>query len=455
MATASRLSRFSKILYGSGDIGFSLTTTIVAAYFAIFLTDVVGLAPAVAAAAIFIGRSWDYVNDPMIGYISDSTRTRWGRRRPFLLFGALPFGLAFALMWWRPPLAGLALAVYYGAAYLLFDTAATFVYMPYYALTPELTSDYDERTSITSYRMFFSIAASLVAFTVPIAIVGAFRPESSGRVLTMGGIFGLASALPLFLVFSGTRERKEYTEAKPPRLRETLKAALGNKPLLLSLGIYIFTWVSMDIMQTILLYLITYCFKRQAQSDLIMGVIFVTAIAALPFWNWVARRWNKRAAYIAGIAFWAAVQLVIITLGPGTGLGPIIALCVMAGIGVGAAHVLSWAILPDAVEWDEWKTGERHEGTFYSLVTLSQKIASSVAIPLALLLLGVLGYKGGAAEQPPSALFAIRLITGPIPAVLLCLGILCAILYPVTRTMHETILKDLEARRAAKKADPR
>jgi GPH family glycoside/pentoside/hexuronide:cation symporter len=450
-----RLSRLSKIIYGSGDTGLSLTTTIIGAYLSIFLTDVVGLLPAVAAAAIFVGRNWDWVNDPIIGYISDKTRTRWGRRRPFLLFGALPFGLAFALMWWKPPFTGIALAAYFAVAYLLFDTAATFVYMPFYALTPELTDDYDERTSLTTYRMFFSILASLAAFIIPSAFIGAFRPENAGRVFLMGGIFGLVSALPLFLVFGGTRERKEFAEAEPPRILKTLKAAVRNKPLLLSLGIYLFTWVSVDLMQTILLYFITYCMHRQEQSPLIMGAIFVTALLALPFWNWAARRWDKKRAFIAGVAFWAAVQLVLISLGPETDLWILLCLCVLAGIGVGAAHVLPWSILPDAVEWDEWKTGERHEGSFYSFVTLAQKVASTIATPLALLLLGIFGYKPGGVAQPPSAVFAIRLITGPIPAVLLCLAIVCAILYPVTRKMHEKILGELEARRAAKEPLPR
>ncbi len=94
----------TKLGYGCGDTGFSLTSTLIGAYLAVFLTDVVGLAPGLAAAAIFIGRTWDYVNDPMVGWLSDRTRSRWGRRRPFLLFGAVPFGLAFLLLWWRPPL---------------------------------------------------------------------------------------------------------------------------------------------------------------------------------------------------------------------------------------------------------------------------------------------------------------------------------------------------------------
>lgn len=144
----TKLSRATKIIYGAGDLGFSLTSTIVGAYFLFFLTDVVQIKPTVAGIAILIGKTWDYINDPLIGHLSDRTRSRWGRRRPFLLFGAIPFALAFIMMWYIPPFtSSIALTVYYAVAYVVFDTAATFVYMPYFALTPELTEDYDERTS--------------------------------------------------------------------------------------------------------------------------------------------------------------------------------------------------------------------------------------------------------------------------------------------------------------------
>lgn len=134
-----KLSRLTKIIYGAGDLGFSLTSTIVGAYFLFFLIDVVQIKPAVAGIAILIGKTWDWINDPLIGHISDRTRTRWGRRRPFLLFGAVPFAMAFVMMWYVPPFeSNIALAVYYAVAYVVFDAAATFVYMPYFALIPEL-----------------------------------------------------------------------------------------------------------------------------------------------------------------------------------------------------------------------------------------------------------------------------------------------------------------------------
>ena len=368
-----QLPRRTRLIYGFGDTGFSLTTTIIAAYFAIFLTDVVGIAPGTAAIAIFLGRSWDYLNDPLIGHISDRTRSRWGRRRPFLLFGALPFALAFILMWTHPPFQSqVALAIYYALTYVLFDSAATFVYMPYYALTPELTSNYDERTTLTTYRMFFSILGSLVAFTIPLMIIGSFQPENSDRLLLMGVIFGLVSALPLLLVFLGTKERQEYSHQEQPKIKESLRAAAGNRPFVFGMVIFLLTWVSIDILQTSLLYFIKYVVQRESHSDLIMGVIFVTALLVLPFWERLSRRWNKRLAYGAGVAFWAVVQIVLITLNPGSGMPLILGLCVLAGIGVSAAHVLPWSIIPDAIEWDEWQTGERHEGMFYSLVTLAR-----------------------------------------------------------------------------------
>ncbi|NOQ40777.1 MAG: MFS transporter, partial [Anaerolineales bacterium] len=168
----AELTRRTKLMYGVGDIGFSLTSTILAAYYAIFMVDVIGLRPGIAAIAIFIGKSWDYINDPIFGYISDRTRTRWGRRRPFLLFGALPLALTFTMLWYSPGFEStFALAAYYSVAYIIFEASATLLYMPYFALTPELTSDYDERTSLTSYRMFFSILGSLLAFTVPWMII--------------------------------------------------------------------------------------------------------------------------------------------------------------------------------------------------------------------------------------------------------------------------------------------
>lgn len=447
--TAS-LTRGKKIIYGSGDIGFSLTTTIIGVYFLFFMIEVVGLRPALAGIPIAVGKFWDFINDPLFGYLSDRTRTRWGRRRPFLLFGALPLAVTFTMLWYRPALTTpAALVAYYSLAYLFFEASATLLYMPYFALTPELTSDYDERTSLTSYRMFFSILGSLLAFTVPLMIIGKFSPENSSRVLLMGGIFGLASALPMFLVFFGTREREDFIEAERPGLLESLKAVWKNVPFRYSLGIFLATWISVDILQSSLLFYIKYVIEREAQNDLIMASIFVVAMFALPIWDWVSRRWSKRQAYMYGIAFWAVVQMLLIMVSPQTSLPLILFLCMLAGIGVAAAHVLPWAIIPDTIEWDEYHTGERHEGIFYSMTTLTRKVASAFAIPLIGPLLELTGYQANTAQQSASALNGIRMIIGPIPAVLLTVGILIAYKYPLSRQEFMGIVEKLNLRRVS------
>jgi GPH family glycoside/pentoside/hexuronide:cation symporter len=444
-----KLSKWTKIIYGSGDIGFSVTGTIIAVYFPIFLTNVVGIKPAMAALALLIGKNWDYINDPLIGHFSDRTRTRWGRRRPFLLFGALPYGLIFALLWWQPPFltSPLSLMLFYTVMYVLYDAAGTFVYMPYFSLTPELTEDYDERTELTSYRMFFSIFGGLVSFVVPMMIIKDMIEDNSPNIFLMGVIFGIVAALPLLLVFFFTREKPAFIKLERPNFWKSLKAALKNRPFVFSAVIYLFTWTSMHIIEANLLYYIKYVINRSSMETAIMATIFVTAIFSLPAWDWISKKFNKRLAYIYGIAFWAVVQILLITVTPSSSLVYLFTLCFLAGIGVGAAHVLPWAMIPDAVEVDELKTGERHEGMFYSLVTLFGKAANAIAIPLTLLILDWSGYIPKSDFQPTSTLTGIRLVVGPIPAFLLICGIAFAIFYPLTREEHHDVVQQLEVRR--------
>ena len=437
-------------MYGAGDIGFSLTSTILGLFFLLFMIDVVGLRPIIAGIPILIGKIWDFINDPIFGYLSDRTRTRWGRRRPYLLFGALPLAFTFTMLWYRPGFESTgALVAYYSVAYIIFEASATLLYMPYFALTPELTSDYDERTSLTTYRMFFSILGSLLAFTLPSVLVGGFSPENASKVLYMGAIFGLMSALPMFVTFFGTEEREDFSELEKPTLWESIKSVWKNVPFRYGLGIFLATWISVDILQSILAFYVKYVIEREAQNTIIMGSIFVVAIFALPIWNWVSKRWSKRYAYMFGIAFWAVVQLVLMNLTPDTSLVVILTLCALAGVGVAAAHVLPWAILPDAIEWYEYQTGERHEGMFYSVTTLARKITSAISIPLIGPILEITGYQANAPHQNQQAIRGIKMIIGPIPAVLLVIGIIVAYKYPLDRDEFLNIVEKLKQRRAA------
>ncbi len=451
MGKKGTLSFWTKVIYGSGDLGFSMNNSIIAAYFPIFMMDVVGMSPGLVAIILFVGRSWDYINDPIIGFLSDRTRTRWGRRRPFLLFGALPFALSFILLWLSPNFSQTGLIIYYSLGYIVYEAMATIVYMPYYALTPELTEDYDERTQLTSFRMVFNILGSLTAYVFPMLVIGSMVPENTRRVLLMSVIAGAIAATPLFGVFLGTREKKEYFEEKKPKFIPSLKAAFRNRPFIFGAGIYLLTWMTILVIETNLLIYIKYIIHREGQSSLIMACIFVTAIFALPLWTWASKHWNKRFAYIIGAAFWAVVMIALILVSAQTPFWVILILCVLAGIGVSAAQVMPWSIIPDAIEWDEWKTYERHEGMFYSLITLMGKVANSITVPLSLVILEVTGYQAATAVQSESALMGIRMLIGPIPALLLIGGIVFALFYPLSRQQHQQIVKELRKRRKSRR----
>jgi GPH family glycoside/pentoside/hexuronide:cation symporter len=284
-------------------------------------------------------------------------------------------------------------------------------------------------------------------------MVDGFNPGNASRVLLMGAVFGLVSALPLWLVFWGTRERTDHiNKVESAGLLESVKVMVKNRPFIFGLFLFLFNGVTMSIIQVVLLYYVKYVVRREAQSDLIMATIFIVAIFALPLWEFISKRLNKRWAYISGIAFLAAVLLVLASLNPQTGLPFIMVLCVLAGIGVSAMHVMPWAIIPDAIEYGELHTGERHEGMFYSLITLAQKIASSIAVPLALLVMEATGYIPNSTAQPESAIFGIRMVAGPIPAAMILLGILFTLLYPIGRESHHEITRQLAERRQAAEA---
>src|SRR5512147_1028154 len=226
MKNSNRLPFWMKFLYGSGDFGISSIGMMRSIFYAIYLTDVVGLEPRLASFGALVGILWDAINDPLIGILSDRLHTRWGRRRPFLLWFSIPFGLSFITLWSAPNWESqTALLIYITLSFMLADTLQTLVGVPFLSLTPELTSDYDERTTLTSFRSFFQLVGALtVVLTAPAIIDRVLASGGSQQqgFMLVGAIFGGIGAIPLLLIGLFVRETSTPEQTKALSLRETI-----------------------------------------------------------------------------------------------------------------------------------------------------------------------------------------------------------------------------------------
>lgn len=441
-----RLAASTKLAYGAGDFGTAIVAALKGFFLLIFLTDVARLDPAAAGSILLLNKIWDAVNDPLIGWLSDRTRTRWGRRRPWILFGAIPFGLLFFLLWLTPPLDPTAKYLYYLVIALLGDTAFTAVNVPYTALTPELTRDYDERTSLNSYRFGFSIAGGLIAAVAHPLIVGRFDDPRLGYTVS-AAVWGILVALPCFVVFLGTRERPEHIAPKKPATTipygRQLRIALANRPYRFVIGLYLLSWFALQLVQTVLIYFLTYYLRRADQIPLVLLAVQGSSFVFLFVWSMVSRRLDKRLVYMLGAAIWLAVQLALFFVTPDR-FAWVLPLAALAGAGVAVAYLIPWAMMPDVIEYDELQTGERREGIFYGFMVFLQKACLALGIYLVGLVLSWTGYITPTDAipmpiQPEPALMAIRLLIGPGPAIILAASLVLVYFYPITRTEHARV----------------
>lgn len=436
----------TKLLFSTGDLSTSIPLAILMFFQLYFLTDVAGLRPDYAGWSIGLSRIWDAVNDPLFGLLSDRIRTRWGRRRALLLFGAAPLGLTFMLMWIVPPFGQLGMAIYYALAFILFDTCFTVVHVGYNALTPEMTHDYDERSSLNGFRMVFSIVGTLGAIILA-TVLGWSISDPRQLFLTLGIGLGAAAILPVLIVFKITHEEPAENLPDPLPLRVALRQTLSNRPFRQVMGLYLLSWTSASILAAVLVYYANYYLRIPEQANYFVLIAEGSAILFIPFWVWVSRKLDKRRAFILGSVSWVAILLGIAVLRPDQ-VGLAYTLAALSGSGIATAYVIPWSMVPDVIENDQLRTGQRREGSFYAFASFFQKLATGAALWGMAQALNLTGYLtpstvGELPVQPESALNAIRFFVGPVPAVLLALAVVFALRYSITRASHQETLRQL------------
>ncbi len=455
----------TKLAYGAGDLGPAITANLLAFFLLYFLTSVAGLNAALAGSVLMIGKVWDAINDPLVGVLSDRTQSRWGRRYPWMVLGAIPFGVFFFLQWIVPGFSPdpatnqWALFWYYVIISIFFNMAYTAVNLPYTALTPEMTQDYNERTSLNSFRFAFSIGGSIFSLILAQVIFGLVS-DGRQQYLLLGLLCAVISVLPIYWCVWGTYQRtmgnkaaesEDSEEANIP-FKEQLRIVFSNRPFLYVIGIYLCSWLAVQITAAIIPYFVVNWMglPNQAFTQVALAVQG-TALVTLFFWSAVSDRVGKRIVYFLGAGLWILVQGGLFFLQPGQ-VGLMYGLAIAAGFGVSTAYLVPWSMVPDVIELDELRTGQRREGIFYGFMVLLQKLG----LALGLFLVGNALDQAGFIEsvpgqptplQPESALFAIRVAIGPIPTVSLILGLALAYFYPISREIHAAILLRLRERR--------
>lgn len=452
MNKSAQLSTRFKLLFSAGDLSTSIPLAILMFFQLYFLTDIARLRPDYAGWAVAIPRLWDAINDPLFGMFSDRLRTRWGRRRALLLFGSVPLGLSFILMWLVPPFGQFGLALYYALAFIAFDTAFTVVHVGYNALTPELTSDYDERSSLNGYRMVFSIGGTLGAIILA-TVLGWYVSDARLLFAILGVGLGLVSIIPPLVVFHITREKPADEHPEPLPWRQSIRMTLSNRPFRLVMGLYLLAWTTASILAAMLVYFANYRLRVPEQANYFVLLAEGSAILFIPFWVRVAQQLDKRRAFILGTVTWIFVLLGISAL-PADAIGLAYVLAALSGSGIATAYVLPWAMIPDIIEHDQLQTGQRREGSYYAFASFFQKLATALALWGMGQALAYAGYitpdsSGSIPVQPDSAIQAIRFFTGPVPAVLLLLAVFFAWNYSISRESHKATLQALAEREAA------
>ena len=411
-----------------------------------FYTDVVGISPLLAGWIYALGIGWDAITDPYMGYIAERTRTKMGSYRPYILFGSIPLAFSFVLLFWVPPFEGNFLFIFLIMVNLFHRTCFTIVSVPYSSLTARITDDSEERTKLTTARMLGASFGTLTISALGFPIINWFGSgEESLGFIYLGVCSGLAAIFILAITVKTVRERNFNLEiTQLPKFSEVSKSIVNNYAFLIVFASTL-TLITTSIMfNKNLIYYTKYALDLHEYQGLILGVSSASAFLAIPVWAYLALKIGKRNSWLISMIL-LVFSFLFFYLYPIKNLLELLIVLAVLGIGNGATGVLFWSMLPDTIEYGEWKTGVRTESSLYGFMTFAQK----GGIAISALILGVLLTNIGFVPntiQTEETLENLKTLMTFIPLSGVVLSFILVYFYPIDSKFHKKLIREINER---------
>ena len=470
-----KLSVGTKVIYGLGDLSSNICFSAINFYLLYFLINVAGMEAGLASIVFLVAKAWDAITDYMMGRLCDKTKSKWGKHRVYIMFGAIPFGVSFALLWLSSASEQWSKLLYYIVMYMLYSTAWTVVYIPYSAIAANMTSDYDERTSMNGYKIVEANIGIILG-----AAVFSLLAEGEGSVFygltnsiptayaLAAIIFAVVAAVVMFICGYFCKEKEEPDDAAPENQKSffrTLKEFFLLKEFRKTIMYYLLSMVGFDIIMAVFMFFINYSLKFGAPDMVekygsVMSMIFVAiplivAIMSAVVWVKMSEKMQKHKVYAISCVYMTVV-LAFAVFVPEKNILTTVLLCVFAGAGMSAIQILPYGSLPDVVEVDEYTYGVRREGAYYGIASFMYKLASGLGVAVVSWILELLKFQessdGTYIEQTAGANLAIRIILGVLPGIIFLVSVYFAYASNMNRERHQTIVAELEKRHSEKKA---
>jgi GPH family glycoside/pentoside/hexuronide:cation symporter len=446
LSAAPRLTVGRYIGYGLGDFAFNFYWLPLNFFLMKYYTDVLGIASGAAGFITAIGLIWDAVIDPAIGVMANKTRSKFGRYRPYMLFGCVPLAATFTFMFYPVPLQDSALIAYAFAMQLLFRTAYAAVNIPYGAMMASMTRDSMERNWLAGARMFCAFSGSAIVGYYTPRLVAYFQGGQGEHAYFVSTAVLSAIAIVVTLVsFALTKENVQTAEESHAPFPRLLQMLAQNPPFLLAMvGIALFSFSNVVVSATLAYFVQYYMGQDQTVTGNVVGMIpLVQMISILP-WTVASRYLGKRWAWIMGLSIAIAALLTLFVV-ERPSMEWVYAIFAIYAVGCGSLAVNFWSIVPDTVEYGEWRTGVRAEGFIFGFVTLIQKVALGLSSAFVGAYLAWIGYVANQA-QSAATLDGLKLLITIVAAVGMAASCAVIYFYKLNAASHADLVREIAAR---------